>query len=211
MGRPTFELRQSTLQRRFYATGFASRPNGEQTGWSAKTGPLAKLLRGEGCAIERSEIMAVEHAGSISSVARTSQVMATETASRVTPNTPTFKEVMGASANVLLQGAAGAVRSLPASAIVAASVRPAGSSRTMATPSLAQAAAEGLGASGSVGSTTSSSGSGVESALAQSQDMNMYFIELQERLAAENRSFTTYSNVLKARHDTIKNAIGNIR
>jgi len=51
----------------------------------------------------------------------------------------------------------------------------------------------------------------VEGALARSQDMNLYLIELQERVAAQNRAFTTYSNVLKAKHDTVKNAINNIR
>ncbi|MBI5533025.1 MAG: hypothetical protein HY898_09935 [Deltaproteobacteria bacterium] len=155
--------------------------------------------------------MGVENTGSIGAAVRTSQVMATETASRVTPATPTFKEVMGSSANVLLQGAAGAVRSLPASAIVAASVRPMGPGRTATAPGLAHGLAEGVSVNGGAGTAGNTGANGVEAALAQSQDMNMYFIELQERLAAENRSFTTYSNVLKARHDTIKNAIGNIR
>jgi len=71
----------------------------------------------------------------------------------------------------------------------------------------------GTGTAGTQASATGSQGSdaSIEGALTQSQDMNLYFIELQERIAAENRAFTTYSNVLKARHDTVKNAIGNIR
>jgi hypothetical protein len=136
--------------------------------------------------------------------------MATETASRVTPGTPTFKEVMGASANALLRGAAGAVRSLPMAPIVAATIRPA-AGYAPASPSLGAASAEGLGGQSTVGVGGNPGAAGVEGALAQSQDMNLYFIELQERVAAENRSFTTVSNVLKARHDTVKNAIGNIR
>jgi len=51
----------------------------------------------------------------------------------------------------------------------------------------------------------------VESTLAQSQEFNLYYLQLQEQLAAENRSYSAMSNVLKARHDTVKNAIGNIR
>ena len=51
----------------------------------------------------------------------------------------------------------------------------------------------------------------VESALAQSQEFNLYYLQLQEQLAAENRQYSAMSNVLKARHDTVKNAIGNIR
>ena len=34
---------------------------------------------------------------------------------------------------------------------------------------------------------------------------------IQEAVNAQNRSFTTLSNVLKAQHDTVKTAIGNIR
>ena len=38
-----------------------------------------------------------------------------------------------------------------------------------------------------------------------------YNLEIQERVNAENRTFSTLSNVLKAEHDTVKTAIGNIR
>ena len=39
----------------------------------------------------------------------------------------------------------------------------------------------------------------------------MQYLALQERINAESREYSAISNVLKARHDTIKNAIGNIR
>ncbi|MBI5486083.1 MAG: hypothetical protein HY905_01985 [Deltaproteobacteria bacterium] len=45
----------------------------------------------------------------------------------------------------------------------------------------------------------------------QSQDFNLQFLQLQEGLSQENRRFTAVSNVLKARHDTVKNVIQNIR
>jgi len=64
----------------------------------------------------------------------------------------------------------------------------------------------GAGASGASGADA-----GVEGSLAQAQEMNMYYLEIQERVNAENRSFSTLSNVLKAEHDTVKTAIGNIR
>lgn len=54
-------------------------------------------------------------------------------------------------------------------------------------------------------------GDGIQSVLENSQAFNMYYLELQEQISAENRQYTTMSNVLKARHDTVKNAIGNIR
>ena len=52
---------------------------------------------------------------------------------------------------------------------------------------------------------------GIETALSQTANQNLYFLELQERMSAESRNYSTISNVLKARHDTVKNAIGNIR
>jgi hypothetical protein len=58
---------------------------------------------------------------------------------------------------------------------------------------------------------TGTEGSSVEGALQQSQEFNLYYLQLQEQLSAENRAFSAMSNVLKTRHDTVKNAIGNIR
>jgi hypothetical protein len=62
------------------------------------------------------------------------------------------------------------------------------------------------GAAGAPGS-----GGGIESALSQNADQNMYFLALQERISQESRNYTALSNVLKTRHETVKNAIGNIR
>jgi len=39
----------------------------------------------------------------------------------------------------------------------------------------------------------------------------MQYLALQEEVQQENRRFTTISNVLKAKHETAKAAIGNIR
>jgi hypothetical protein len=146
------------------------------------------------------------------------QVVETQTASRVTPNQgPTFREVLSGGAKSLLNGAEVAVRSLPMGQVLAASVRPGGysaASSTSLTPGTAGLQAQASTGTASSQATSTGSAQGdpsVEAALAQSQDMNLYFIQLQERMAAENRAFTTYSNVLKARHDTVKNAIGNIR
>ena len=50
----------------------------------------------------------------------------------------------------------------------------------------------------------------VQSSLAQAQDMNIYYLQIQEEVNAQNRSFTALSNVIKAEHDTVKTAIGNI-
>jgi hypothetical protein len=68
-----------------------------------------------------------------------------------------------------------------------------------------------FGVGGAKGVGAGSEGASVEGTLAQSQEFNLYYLQLQEQLSAENRAFSTMSNVLKTRHDTVKNAIGNIR
>jgi len=45
----------------------------------------------------------------------------------------------------------------------------------------------------------------------EGQLMNMEFLKIQESVARENRVFSTLSNVMKARHETTRNAINNIR
>jgi hypothetical protein len=67
------------------------------------------------------------------------------------------------------------------------------------------------GVPGGAASTGGAENGGVEATLNQSANQNLYFIEIQERISAESRSYSAISNVLKARHDTVKNAIGNIR
>jgi hypothetical protein len=152
-------------------------------------------------------------------------VVSTESAPRLTPPSGVpFKDMVSRGAGALLRGAEAAITSLPGAPIVAAAVRPGGSSSTV---SMRPAAAGGTGAvppygggvsgtaenpvaSGSTAAPGAESAS-VESALAQSQEFNLYYLQLQEQLAAENRQYSAMSNVLKARHDTIKNAIGNIR
>jgi hypothetical protein len=112
------------------------------------------------------------------------------------------------------------VSSLPGAPIVAAAVRSGGGSSIVP----ASGGVVGLGGTqppsvaGSAESPTSPAPAGpagetssVEGTLAQSQEFNLYYLQLQEQLAAENRAYSAMSNVLKARHDTVKNAIGNIR
>lgn len=45
----------------------------------------------------------------------------------------------------------------------------------------------------------------------ESQAFNLEYMALQESAQAENRRFTALSNLMKARHDTAKAAISNIR
>jgi hypothetical protein len=40
---------------------------------------------------------------------------------------------------------------------------------------------------------------------------NVQYLNLQQEMQAENRAFTALSNVMKSKHETVKNAINNIR
>jgi hypothetical protein len=157
-------------------------------------------------------------------------VTATASAARVTaaPGQP-FKAMMSAGKNAILSGAESAVTRLPGGPILAAALRPSagdvGPAQTSATGAgglsgpggvgsstpEGTAGTAGLGSGAGGGATASAENGGVEAALNQSANQNLYFIEIQERISAESRSYSAISNVLKARHDTVKNAIGNIR
>jgi hypothetical protein len=67
----------------------------------------------------------------------------------------------------------------------------------------------GLG-TGSTGTSGSDPSGGVNSALQQSANLNMYYLQLQMQVDGQNRAYTAQSNILKAEHDGAKNAIGNI-
>lgn len=40
---------------------------------------------------------------------------------------------------------------------------------------------------------------------------NLQYLQLQNQMQNENRQFTMVSNIMKTKHDTVKNSIGNIR
>lgn len=64
---------------------------------------------------------------------------------------------------------------------------------------------------GTAGTGTSSSSVNGDDMLARGQEMSMQMLRLQEAVGEEDRRFSALSNVLKARHDMAKTAIGNIR
>ena len=135
------------------------------------------------------------------------------TAHRTTavPTRP-FQAVMSAGASAVIAGAESAVRRLPGGPILAAAFRPVSSSPPVDPPAAAGSSAltpEGRPVAPSTSATTASEG--LEGALASHADQNLYFIALQERISAENRTYTAYSNILRVRHETMKNAIGNFR
>ncbi len=72
----------------------------------------------------------------------------------------------------------------------------------------------GQGADAALGGS-SSSGSGQMDSLKSYQDQkfgeDLKLLELQQKIQSNNRQITMLSNVMKARHDTEKSAISNIR
>jgi len=131
---------------------------------------------------------------------------------------------MDASANAVLSGAESAAVRMPGGPILAAAFRsqpgvgvaagtavsPEGSAGTAGgfLPNASDAAA----APGDLTAMAGTAGAaGVEAALTTGSDRTLQYLELQERISSESNAYTALSNVLKARHDTIKNAIGNIR
>jgi len=43
------------------------------------------------------------------------------------------------------------------------------------------------------------------------QSFNLQYLQLQQKMQADNRQFTLMSNIMKTKHDTAKNAINNVR
>lgn len=112
------------------------------------------------------------------------------------PADRSFRVALGDGARVLLGGVEAAARALPGGEIVAAAVH--GGARAAASGGAVVTAGPGGSASGL-------------DPLAGSSNEAMQLIALQQQIQDENRRFTTLSNVMKARHETAKNAIGNLR
>jgi hypothetical protein len=121
---------------------------------------------------------------------------------------------MKAGAEAIVAGAETAAARLPGGSILVAAMRGApdagGSAASPVGPSSSAEISSGVGPAG-VSGTAAGGTPSIERVLDQNVDQNLYFLGLQERISQENRAFTAVSNVLKARHETVKNAIGNIR
>jgi hypothetical protein len=158
-------------------------------------------------------------------------VVSIETTPRptATPVRVPFSEVLSSGALALVQGAQDAVRVLPGAPVVAAAVRAGGlgsssvqgGSTSPEGPSGPSGMGSGmssgagmmpLGTGSSAGSSTAGGASdgSIESSLAQSQQMSLYYLQIQEQVNDQNRTFTLLSNVIEMEHQTAKSAIGNI-
>jgi hypothetical protein len=130
------------------------------------------------------------------------------------PATP-FRDILATSVGVLASGAQVAT-GVVAGPLAAAAVRQVGLS--------AQRGIEGhpvqaaVGVTGGLDGTTASAAAGGGNDLASMQAMqqegqvfNMQLLALQNEVQQDNQRFSTVSNLMRARHDTAKSAISNIR
>ena len=72
----------------------------------------------------------------------------------------------------------------------------------------ASATGTGTGLGGAVGNVSPSATTAGSNVVQDSADQALELIALQQQIGLEQRQFTTVSNVMKARHDTVKNLIG---
>jgi hypothetical protein len=154
-----------------------------------------------------------------------------------TPTRVQFADVLSGGAQALVRGAEAAVNAIPGTPLAAVAVRgggPAlsanpssglaapGSQRSVAS-AVTLSAPEGPGgvAGGTglvnvggmsigLGGAGATSDGGLESTISQSEQMNLYYLQVQEEVNAQNRTYTALSNVLEVEHSTAKSAIGNI-
>jgi hypothetical protein len=75
----------------------------------------------------------------------------------------------------------------------------------------------GMAGGGTSGAATAGGGS-QDQLLAATKQMqetqmsfNLQYLQLQSQMQAENRSYTAVSNIMKTKHDTVKNSISNVR
>ncbi len=148
-----------------------------------------------------------------------------------TPVRVSFGEILAKGASTLVAGAEAAMEALPGGSLFAAAIRGGSSSVGNVGPGSTMMASghgaplamnaegpAGIGSSsvgggfGAGGTGTGGVGTGsLDQSLQQSQEMNLYFLQIQQEVNAQNQTFTTLSNVMKSEADTIKNAIGNLR
>jgi hypothetical protein len=175
-------------------------------------------------------------AASSSAPAR-SDVVGIETTARPTAKTvgAPFSEVLAGGARAFVKTAGAAVRSLPGSPLMAVAIRggsglstqiaaapfgPSGPADPVSPfgPGAGMSTGSGLGTS-PTGTTTGSTADGsaagtndpsIASTLAQDQEMNLYYLQIQEQVNAQNRTYSALSNVIEVEHNTAKTAIGNI-
>ena len=158
-------------------------------------------------------------------------VVALETAPRPTapPVRVPFSEILSSSALALVEGAQAAARAPPGGTCSrprpfaeegsepprserhrrARQRRKGLPARSSAAGMLPVGGTTGTGA-GLLPTSTSGGDGTIDASLAQSQQLNLYYLQIQQQVNDQNRTFTLLSNVIEMEHNTAKSAIGNI-
>jgi hypothetical protein len=158
-------------------------------------------------------------------------VVSVETTARptATPARVNFSDVLAGGARALVQGAQAAASVLPGAPLMAVALRGVGSGSSSTAMSLSTSPTAGMSLPGSTtpegpggtslmttalgtGADASAGGTsdGIASSLAQSQQMNLYYLQVQQEVNDQNRTFTALSNCLEVENNTAKSAISNI-
>ena len=123
-----------------------------------------------------------------------------------------FRSVLAGGVSLLMSGAEVATH-VVGGPVLAAAVRDARVGATNVIAGTAAAGPAGLASApaalaGAAGNPATSS---VETLMQQGQASNLQLLALQQQVQQENQRFTTVSNVMRAKHDTAKAAVSNIR
>jgi hypothetical protein len=161
-------------------------------------------------------------------------IVAIESLSRPTPRPVrvSFDQVLAAGVSGVVRGAELVANHLPGAPVAVAAVRGTSGGGTSVTalnltaegpgatvsqglsattPALLNAALGGSSSGTTTGGVaTADASGGLDASLSQSAQLSLYYLQVQQQVDAQNRSFTALSNVLKTEHDSAKAAIQNI-
>jgi hypothetical protein len=161
---------------------------------------------------------ASERSGSTTTADSRLEIDATRARQTERPAAP-FRDVLAGGVSLLMSGAEVATHVM-AGPVMAAAVHDARAgavgaiSGAAATPG---ALASGAAPTGAAGLAAAAAGAGssdisnVQAMMQDGQSSNMQMLALQQQIQEESQRFTTVSNVMRAKYDTAKAAVSNIR
>lgn len=126
-----------------------------------------------------------------------------------------FRSVLAGGVSLLMSGAEVATH-VVGGPVLAAAVRDArvGAAHALGGPAMPTlgGAAAGRGSAALAGAATGNPEmTNVEAMMQEGQLSNLQLLALQQQVQQENQQFSTVSNVMRAKHDTAKAAVSNIR
>jgi hypothetical protein len=127
------------------------------------------------------------------------------------PATP-FRSVLASGVSLLMSGAEVATH-VVGGPLLAAAVHDArvGAASALGRSGVAAPAGGATTLAAAAGATGNPEMANVEAMMQQGQMSNLQLLALQQQVQQENQQFSTVSNVMRAKHDTAKAAVSNIR